>query len=267
MSTLFFIIGFFSFIAILVFGGLWIAAIGKKNEENKKKFIKMAGISAGAWLLSSIIFGASLSSSETADQKEQVIEVSGETKSNTVEKKETKKELSAEEKAEAEVKKKEEEARLKKEEEEKAKKAEEDRIAKEKAEEERLAREAELAKELEEALAKEEAERKANAQPIPYAQLKKNPDRYAYEYVKYTGEIIQILEGDNITNIRLAVTKTSYGYDFSDIVFIEYVGYTDFVDGDVVTVYGYVYGSYTYESQAGYNITLPGILADEVVSP
>ena len=95
--------------------------------------------------------------------------------------------------------------------------------------------------------------------------MKKNPDRYSGEYVKYTGEIAQILEGDNVTNIRLSVVKDSYGYSMNDLVFVEYYGYTDFVDGDVVTIYGEVYGNYSYESQVGYNISLPGIIADEVV--
>lgn len=271
MGTLFFIIGFFSFIAILVFGGLWIAATGKKNEENKKKFKKFTTISAGAWILSTIFFVVSaVSETDTTEQKDQAVAVSGEVE-NKPEKKESKKELTEEEKAEQEAKKKEEEAkkkeeeeRLKKEEEEKAKKAEEERIAKEKAEAERKAKEEEEAKALAEQQEKEVTERKANAQPIPYAQLKKNPDRYAGEYVKYTGEIAQILEGDGVTNIRLSVTKTSYGYDISDIIFIEYVGYTDFVDGDIVTVYGMIYGNYSYVSQAGYNISLPGVIAFEI---
>ena len=68
-----------------------------------------------------------------------------------------------------------------------------------------------------------------------------------------------------MTNIRLSVVKDSYGYSMNDLVFVEYYGYTDFVDGDVVTIYGEVYGNYSYESQVGYNISLPGIIADEVV--
>lgn len=37
--------------------------------------------------------------------------------------------------------------------------------------------------------------------------MKKNPDRYSGTYVKYTGEIIQILEGKGQTHIRLSVTR------------------------------------------------------------
>ncbi|MBR8646364.1 hypothetical protein KEH51_29255 [[Brevibacterium] frigoritolerans] len=82
--------------------------------------------------------------------------------------------------------------------------------------------------------------------------------------MKYTGQIVQILEGDGSTNIRLAVSKDSYGWSYDDIIYIEYDGTTDFVDEDVVTVYGEIYGDYSYTSQAGYEIHLPGMIAESV---
>lgn len=109
-----------------------------------------------------------------------------------------------------------------------------------------------------------EAAKKASAQTIDYPHLKKNPDSYKGTYVKYTGQIVQILEGDGATNIRLSVTKDSYGYSINDIIFVEYDGTTDFVENDIVTVYGKITGDYSYTSQAGYDIHLPGLLADEV---
>ncbi|WP_313892448.1 hypothetical protein [Psychrobacillus sp.] len=142
----------------------------------------------------------------------------------------------------------------------------EEKLIREAREAEQKVKDETEAKALAEAEIQVVAEKKANAKTIDYPQLKKNPDRYSGEYVKYTGEIIQILEGNNRTNIRLAVTQDSHGYDFNDIIFIEYDGYTDFVDGDIVTIYGGVYGAYSYKSQAGHNISLPGILADEVLS-
>ncbi|MET3507013.1 hypothetical protein [Halalkalibacter oceani] len=105
-------------------------------------------------------------------------------------------------------------------------------------------------------------QKKSIAEEISFAHLNKNPDRYAGEYVKYTGEIVQIQEGDGWTIIRLAVTESSYGYDFNDIVWVEYEGYTDFIDEDIVTVYGTIMGSHSYTSQAGWEITVPALLAD-----
>ena len=116
----------------------------------------------------------------------------------------------------------------------------------------------------EEKAKKEAEEKKANAQPIKYAQFKKNPDRHTGEYVKYEGQIIQIMEGDDLTQIRLAVTQDSFGWNSNDLIFVEYDGLTDFVEEDVVTIYGEVYGSYNYESQAGWDITLPAVLADTI---
>ncbi|MBM7648459.1 Skp family chaperone for outer membrane proteins [Bacillus ectoiniformans] len=155
--------------------------------------------------------------------------------------------------AEAETK---EEQKLTAEEEAKLKAEEE---AKAKAEAEARAKEEEEAKKKAE---QELAEKKANAQTISYPQLKKNPDRHTGEYVKYTGKIIQILEDGDYTNIRLSVTQESYGWDSNDVIFIEYDGLTDYVEDDVVTVYGMIYGEYKYKSQAGWDISLPGLMAD-----
>lgn len=105
-------------------------------------------------------------------------------------------------------------------------------------------------------------EKKQSALEIRFAELDKNPDKYAGEYVKYKGQIIQIMEDETSTDIRLAVTKDSYGYDFNDVIYITYEGTTEFVEDDIVTVYGTVEGSLTYESQAGYQITLPHIEAE-----
>ncbi|WP_157827632.1 hypothetical protein [Niallia nealsonii] len=58
------------------------------------------------------------------------------------------------------------------------------------------------------------------------------------------------------------MTKESYGYDVSDVVYITYAGTTEFVEEDIVTVYGTVKGSHTYEPQAGHQITLPHIEAE-----
>ncbi|MDA2190707.1 hypothetical protein PDN08_23755 [Bacillus cereus] len=117
------------------------------------------------------------------------------------------------------------------------------------------------------AYTKEESDKKSRekqkqeAKQIRYAELKKNPDKFKMEFVKYQGEILQIMESGNSTMIRLAVTKESYGYNSNDIIYVTYDGTTQFVDKDIVTVYGRVMGSHTYESTANYKITLPQIEA------
>ncbi|KAA0944140.1 hypothetical protein FQ087_18625 [Sporosarcina sp. ANT_H38] len=108
-------------------------------------------------------------------------------------------------------------------------------------------------------------DKKANAQTIEYPQLKKNPDKYKGEYVTYTGQIAQIIESGSRTDIRLAVTENDYGYDMGDIIYIKYVGITDFVEDDIITVYGTITGTHRYKSQANYNVDLPGLNADELI--
>ena len=247
MDNLFMILMLLSIVAIPIFIIMSIVAFVKKDDVKGKKQIKFAGISLAVMIVSFVGVGmtADSSGSSTEGDKEKV-ETATKPKEETPEEKATREAKEAEEKVIAEQK------------------AKEEAEAKAKADEEARLKAEQEAKEKAEAEAQAVATKKANAQTIDYAQLKKNPDRYKGEYVKYTGEILQILEGDNITNIRLAVTKSSYGYDFNDVIFIEYPGYTDFVDNDIVTVYGEIYGSYSYKSQAGYEISLPGLLAETV---
>jgi hypothetical protein len=106
--------------------------------------------------------------------------------------------------------------------------------------------------------------KKANAKLIRYAELEKNPDKYSGEYVKYRGQIVQIMEDDGYTVIRLSVTQDSFGWSSDDIVFITYESETKYVRDDVVTVYGNLNGSKTYESEAGYEITIPSMEAEYI---
>ena len=107
--------------------------------------------------------------------------------------------------------------------------------------------------------AEQKAKYKKSCKAIAYKKLKKNPDKYAGEKYKARGQILQIMEGFGTTQMRIAVTKTSWGWDFDDVIYVTYEGTTDFVEEDVVTVYGEVTGSYSYTSVAGWNITVPGV--------
>ncbi len=243
-------------IAGVVFVILTVISLIKKDGKTKKKLIGIAG-SFIVFVVSLIIIGTSVETDTESAKEGEKTPVSKEEKKDKptaedVAAKKAEKEAADREKAEkAEADKKAKaEAKAKKKKEAEAKKKAEAE-AKAKAEEE-----AKIAAE------KEKAEKKANAQPIPYAQLIKNPDRHAGEYVKYKGEIVQIQESDNYTVIRLAVTQSSYGYDFNDVVWVEYPDYTDYVDGDIITVYGSIIGSHSYQSQAGWDITVPAMLAD-----
>lgn len=109
------------------------------------------------------------------------------------------------------------------------------------------------------------AEKRASAKTISFAQLNKNPNKYDGDYVKYTGKILQISEGLFKTSIRLSVTKSSYGwYSANDVIWVEYIGSTNFVEEDIVTVYGEITGTHSYTSIAGWKITIPSMDADTI---
>lgn len=94
------------------------------------------------------------------------------------------------------------------------------------------------------------------AESFDYKRVTKNPDRYAGTFIKGRGNIYQIQEDGESTRGGLNVTPMGYGY-WDDNVRFSLPKVTDFVEGDVVSFYGEIEGSYSYESVAGWNITVP----------
>lgn len=98
---------------------------------------------------------------------------------------------------------------------------------------------------------------------LAYEELARNADSHKGEKVKYTGRIVQVSNGSNgLVNLRVA---TSGNYD--DIILVEYEykdGQSKFLEDDTVTVYGTIYGDYTYESVMGAHITVPLVLASYI---
>ena len=103
-----------------------------------------------------------------------------------------------------------------------------------------------------------ESEYKASCKTISFKELNKNPDGHAGERVKLSGRVIQIMEGYG-TDIRMDVND-----NYGDTVYVTYDNSTSALEDSWITVYGEIYGSYTYESQAGWKITLPMIQAKYV---
>ena len=101
--------------------------------------------------------------------------------------------------------------------------------------------------------------KKSQAKTIDFKQLNKNPDAFKGTITKFTGQIVQIQESNGQGVIRISVTKESYGWSPSDIVFVSYIGHNEYVENDIITVYGIIQGNHTYTSQANYSITIPGL--------
>ena len=129
------------------------------------------------------------------------------------------------------------------------------------------------AKEEEESRAAEQAEREAKEKAgydtgISYSQLARTPDEYKGQKVKFTGEVLQVVEGKNENRLRLAVHKSSYGwYDGDEILYCGYkpsiVAYR-LLEKDIITIYGTAAGLYSYEAVSGATITLPSVWIDKI---
>ncbi|WP_017549791.1 hypothetical protein [Salinicoccus carnicancri] len=173
--------------------------------------------------------------------------------------------LEKEEREKAEEEKKaQEEAERKKAEEEAAKQKEKE----EKAEEEKKAQEeAERKKAEEEAAKQKEKEEKEKLEQgyetgISYEDLARNPDEFTGEKVKFSGKIIQVMDGDDYSQMRLAVND-----DYNKVIYIE-VAKDLMEDGriledDYITVMGVSFGLLDYESTLGGQITVPAIVVDD----
>lgn len=111
--------------------------------------------------------------------------------------------------------------------------------------------------------ASREAEEKAGYDTgITYDQLARRPDDYEGEKVKFTGKVIQVLEGDAINNIRFAVNS-----NYDTLLLCKYnknIVESRVLEDDVITIYGTSGGLFTYESVAGTSITLPLVYIEKI---
>ena len=92
---------------------------------------------------------------------------------------------------------------------------------------------------------------------ITYDMLARTPDDYMYRWIALTGRVIQVMEGDGITQLRIAIND-----DYDAVALVEYdssIVDQRILDEDYVTVYGESMGLFTYESTLGGAITIPAM--------
>lgn len=101
---------------------------------------------------------------------------------------------------------------------------------------------------------------------IPYKELEKNPFKYEGTPISFTGEVLQIQEEDAKDEQGLSTTNTvlrlAINGDPNQVLYVtsqRYSGMEGVYNEDTITVYGEVTGSTTYESVAGYQITIPSM--------
>lgn len=97
---------------------------------------------------------------------------------------------------------------------------------------------------------------------ITYDQLARTPDDYKGEKVKFTGKVVQVIEGDYTIQIRFAVNN-----DYDTILFGEYypsIVSSRILENDEITIYGTSKGIITYKSTLGGNITIPSVHINQI---
>lgn len=114
-----------------------------------------------------------------------------------------------------------------------------------------------------ESLATQEAEEKIGYETgITYEQLARTPDDFEGKKVKFTGEVVQLIEGDTSNSIRFAVNS-----DYDSMLYCEYdksIVSTRVLEDDIITIYGTSYGLYSYQSTMGGKITIPAVIIDKI---
>lgn len=96
---------------------------------------------------------------------------------------------------------------------------------------------------------------------IPYAELFRNADNYKGQYVRYSGNVIQVLGESGNWNLRVNITKKVIGTheSWDDTVFIFSYSPERVIDKDVIEFTAYVNGTTTYKSTFGQDITIPSL--------
>ena len=102
-----------------------------------------------------------------------------------------------------------------------------------------------------------------------YSEIARNPNGHKGELAKFSGKVIQVIQqdyGESLYYILRVGIKNGYSY-YKDIIFVEYIAPEQegrILEGDMITMYGELYGEKTYESTFGSSITLPHFWAEYI---
>lgn len=107
---------------------------------------------------------------------------------------------------------------------------------------------------------------KNRCKKISYKELARYPEKYQGQSIKFTGEVVQVMDGlfGSGHALRVNVTKDEYGL-YDDTVYVEYLPASEeggrILEEDIITFYGMADGLETYESVMGQQISIPKITA------
>lgn len=98
---------------------------------------------------------------------------------------------------------------------------------------------------------------------ITYDQIARTPDEYKGKNITLTGKVIQVVEGDDETDLRVAVDG-----NYDNVVMVGYdpdiMNGSRILENDKITFYAESLGTTTYKSTMGGKITVPLALAKRI---
>lgn len=100
---------------------------------------------------------------------------------------------------------------------------------------------------------------------ITYAHLKKSAEKYEGKPWALTGKILEIAEKRTDNGFTLTKGRISLDWYGNQALYFEAPFSTEFVEGNVVDMAGVLASTYSYTSQAGWNITIPAIAARSIL--
>lgn len=95
---------------------------------------------------------------------------------------------------------------------------------------------------------------------LTYDDLARNPDEHIFKAVTFEGKIIQVMQGNDRSQYRIA---TNDNYDKVMLLEIDNSQLDSrILEDDYIRFWGTYIGEITYESTLGGNITIPGVIVD-----
>ena len=97
---------------------------------------------------------------------------------------------------------------------------------------------------------------------VDYSKIARNPDKYLGQKLKFSGKVLQVVEGDGEVTLRVA---TDGAWD--DVVLVAYksdIISSRVLEEDMVVMYGKFGGLYTYQSTMGASISVPSMVLDKI---
>ncbi len=106
---------------------------------------------------------------------------------------------------------------------------------------------------------------KEQCKSYSYDSIAREPDKYDGKYAKFTGEVIQVMRDEDDYILRVDVTRTSWGYTDTIMVYYEAPSSSKkILEDDIVTMYGKLGGETTYTTVLNSSVTIPVFFAEYI---